>query len=132
MNLLHPSKQPFLKSLFIKVGETLEMFFPEMLQLMYQKYAFSLDFLKEDCEEWFSRCFNDDNLIRFWVSALTFSNPIQFFNCFIISLLFSLSPSFIEMNPLSNEEFISLYQEFKLKVNLNTVLINAKKVNSLK
>jgi hypothetical protein len=45
-----------------------------------------------------------------------------------VSLLFSLAPSFVEMNPLNSEEFVRRFHNLKKKVELNLLLQNADKL----
>jgi hypothetical protein len=127
-DLVKPSRQPLLKPLFIAIGYILEANFQELLQLLYQKHAFSLDFLRDDCSKWFTTCFRSSDVRRLWVSILSFSSSFQFFQCFIVSLLFSLAPWFVEMNPLNNDEFIRRFHNLKQKVELNLLLQNANKL----
>jgi hypothetical protein len=127
-DLVKPSRQPLLKPLFIAIGYILEDNFPDLLQLLYQKHAFSLDFLRDDCAKWFTTCFQSSEVRRLWVSILSFSSSFQFFQCFIVSLLFSLAPSFVEMNPLNSEEFVRRFHNLKKKVDLNLLLLNATKL----
>jgi hypothetical protein len=124
-DLVKPSKQPLLKPLFIAIGYILEANFADLLQLLYQKHAFSLDFLREDCAKWFTTCFQSSDVRRLWISILSFTSSFQFFQCFIVSLLFSLAPQFVEMNPLNSDEFVRRFHTLKKKVELNLLLINA-------
>jgi hypothetical protein len=124
-DLVRPSRQPLLKPLFIAVGDFLAESFPDLLQLLHQKHAFSLDFLREDCSKWFTTCFDGADIRRLWISVLTFPSSIEFFQCFIVSLLFSLTPSLVEMNPMNNDEFVERFHELKKKVSLNLLLQNA-------
>lgn len=127
-DLIRPSDQPMLKRLFIAIGFILEDNFPELLQLLYQKHAFSLDFLRDDVSKWFTTCFHDSDIRRLWVSILSFTSSFQFFQCFIVSLLFSLAPQFVEMNPLNSDEFIRRFHNLKKQVDMNLLLLNAKKL----
>jgi hypothetical protein len=127
-DLVKPSRQPLLKPLFIAIGYILDDSFQDLLQLLYQKHAFSLDFLRDDCSKWFTTCFQSSDVRRLWVSILSFSSSFQFFQCFIVSLLFSLAPSFVEMNPLNSDEFIRRFHNLKKKVELNLLLQNANKL----
>lgn len=130
-DLVRPSRQPFLKPLFIAIGGILEKIFPELLQLLYQKHAFSLDFLRDDCSKWFTTCFGLSDVRRLWISILSFPSTFQFFQCFIVSFLFSLAPEFVEMNPLNSEEFVRRFHTLKKKVGLNLLLKNTQKIREL-
>jgi hypothetical protein len=130
-NLVRPSRHPFLKQLFIAVGSLLEQHFPELLQLLYQKHAYSLDFLRDDCGKWFTTCFAADDIRRLWMSILSFSSAFQFFQCFTVSLLFSLAPLFLEINPLNCEEFVRRFHTLKKRVGLNLLLVNTEKTREL-
>lgn len=127
-DLVRPSSQPLLKKLFIAIGFILEENFPDLLQLLYQKHALSLDFLRDDVSKWFTTCFQKEDVRRLWVSILSFTSSFQFFQCFIVSLLFSLAPQFVEMNPLNGEEFIRRFHNLKKGVNMNLLLLNAQKL----
>ena len=124
-DLIQPSSQSSLKPLIIAVGYILEDNFPDLLQLLYQKHAISLDFLKDDCSKWFTTCFEAADIKRLWISVLSFSSSFQFFQCFIVSLLFSLAPQFVEMNPLNSDEFIRKFHILKKKVPLTLLLQNS-------
>jgi hypothetical protein len=130
-DLVRPSKHPFLKQLFMAVGALLEQHFPELLQLLYQKHAYSLDFLRDDCSKWFTTCFQADDIRRLWMSILSFSSAYQFFQCFTVSLLFSLAPQFLEINPLNCEEFVRRFHTLKKRVQLNLLLVNTEKTREL-
>jgi hypothetical protein len=130
-DLVKPSRHPFLKPLFIANGELLNQYFPELLQLLYQKHAYSLDFLREDCSKWFTTCFESDDIRRLWMSILSFSSAYQFFQCFTVALLFSLAPQFLEINPLNCEEFVRRFQTLKKRVGLNLLLVNTQKIREL-
>ncbi|OHS99281.1 hypothetical protein TRFO_34311 [Tritrichomonas foetus] len=125
-DLVRPTTQPLLKPLFIAIGYILDENFPDLLQLLYQKHAFSLDFLRDDVSKWFTTCFQSADVRRLWISILSFTSSFQFFQCFIVSLLFSLAPQFVEMNPLNSDEFIRRFHNLKKKVELNLLLQNAK------
>lgn len=127
-DLMRSNSQPLVKELFISIGYILQDNFPEMLQLLSQKHAFSLDFLSEDCSKWFTTCFKGDDVRRLWVSILTFSSSFQFLQCFIMSLLFSLTPALVEMNPLTTDDFVEKFAALKTTVDLNVVLVNTKKL----
>jgi hypothetical protein len=124
-DLVRPSGRPSIKPLFIAIGCILEDNFPDLLQLLYQKHAFSLDFLRDDYSKWFTTCFKSSDLRRLWISILSFTSSFQFFQCFIVSLLFSLAPAFVEMNPLNSDEFVRRFHNLKKKVELNLLLLNA-------
>lgn len=130
-DLVRPSRQPLIKPLFIAIGYILEDNFPDLLHLLYQKHAFSLDFLRDDCSKWFTTCFKSNDVRRLWVSILSFTSSFQFFQCFIVSLLFSLAPSFVEMNPLNSDEFVRRFHTLKIKVELNLLLQNAIKLKEI-
>lgn len=127
-DLVRPPYQPFLKPLFIAIGYILEDNFPELLQLLYQKHALSLDFLRDDCAKWFTTCFQSSDVRRLWISILSFTSSFQFWQCFIVSLLFSLAPHFVEMNPLNSDEFVRRFHNLKKKADLNLLLLNADKL----
>ena len=127
-DLVRPSAKPLLKPLFIAIGYILEEHFPDLLDLLRQKHATSLDFLRDDVSKWFTTCFTGDNIRRLWVSVLSFSSSFQFFQCFIVSLLYSLAQSFVEMNPLNGDEFVRRFHHLKKDVDLNLLLINAQKI----
>jgi hypothetical protein len=130
-DLVRPSRHPFLKQLFIAVGSLLEQHFPELLQLLYQKHAYSLDFLRDDCSKWFTACFEAEDIRRLWMSILSFSSPYQFFQCFTVSMLFSLAPLFLEINPLNCEEFVRRFHALKKRVHLNLLLVNTQKTRDI-
>ena len=131
-DLVQTSKQPFLKSLFMAINGILEASLPELLQILYQKHAFSLDFLRDDCSKWFATCFESQDVRRLWMSSLSFTSTFQFFQCFTVSLLFSLIPAFMEMNPLNSEEFVRRFHKLKKNVDLNLLLVNTEKTRDLK
>ena len=124
-DMVRPSAQPLLKPLFIAIGYILQENFPDLLQLLHQKHAFSIDFLREDVSKWFTTCFQAADVRRLWISILSFTSSFQFFQCFIVSLLFSLAPQFVEMNPLNSDEFIRRFHNLKKKVSLNLLLLNS-------
>ena len=128
---LRPPSPPVVKRLFIAIGFILEDNFPDLLQLLYQKHAFSLDFLTNDCAKWFTTCFQANDVRRLWISILSFTSSFQFFQCFIVSMLFSLAPSFVEMNPLNNEEFVRRFHNLKTKLDLNLLLLNVKQLKEI-
>jgi hypothetical protein len=99
--LVRPSRHPFLKELFLAVGSRLDQHFPDSQQLLYQKHAYSLDFLSDDCSKWFTPCFEPDAIKSLWISILSLTIACQFFQCFPSSMLFSLAPLFLEINPLN-------------------------------
>lgn len=127
-DLVRPSTKPLLKPLFIAIGYILEEHFPDLLDLLRQKHALSLDFLRDDVSKWFTTCFTGDDIRRLWVSVLSFSSSFQFFQCFIVSLLYSLAQSFVEMNPLNSDEFVRRFHVLKKSVDLNLLLLNAQKI----
>ncbi|EAY09160.1 hypothetical protein TVAG_363750 [Trichomonas vaginalis G3] len=124
-DLIKPSKTPTIKTIFTNVGNLLFDNYNPLLELLIQKHAFSLDFLRDDCNAMFSTCLNPCELRRFWMSLLTYPAPFKFYEVFIISLLFSLSPSFVEMNPLNSEEFVHRFHDLKKSLNLNMLLDNS-------
>jgi hypothetical protein len=126
-----PSKYPFLKQLFIAVGSLLEQHFPELLQLLYQKHVYSLEFLRDDLRKWFTTCFEFDDIKRLWMSILSFSSVCHFFQCFTVSMLFSLAPAFLEINPLNCEEFVKRFHTLKKRVRLDLLLVNTQKTREL-
>ena len=128
---LRSPQQPLLKPLFIAIGYILEENFQDLLQLLYQKHASSLDFLRDDCEKWFTTCFQASDVRRLWISILSFTSSFQFFQCFIVSMLFSLAPSFVEMNPLNSEEFVRRFHNLKKKLDLNLLLLNVKQLKEI-
>jgi len=131
-DLVRPSDRPIQRPLFIAVGCILEDSFPELLQLLKQKHAYTLDFLGEDCAKWFTTCFSGPDVRRLWISILSFKSSFQFFQCFIVSLLFSLAPHFVEMNPLNTDEFVRRFHNLKTtKVDLNLLLQNASGVMNI-
>jgi hypothetical protein len=130
-DLVRPGRHPFLKQLFIANGGLIHQYFPELLQLLYQKHAYSLDFLREDCSKWFTTFFHSDDIRRLWMSILSFSSAYQFFQCFTVALLFSLAPHFLEINPLSSEEFVRRFHELKREVGLNLLLENTQRIREL-
>lgn len=127
-DLVRPSTKPLNKPLFIAIGYILEENFPDLLQLLNQKHAFSLDFLRDDVSSWFTTCYSGDDLRRLWVSVLSFSSSFQFFQCYIVSLLYSLAQSFVEMNPLNSDEFVKRFHVLKKGVDLNLLLHNAAQI----
>lgn len=127
-NLIRPSSQPMIKPLFIAIGYILEENFADLLQLLNQKHVSSLDFLTPDVSKWFTTCFQNSDIRRLWISILSFTSSFQFFQCFIVSLLFSLAPNFVEMNPLNGDEFIKRFHSLKKNVSLNLLLTNTTKL----
>lgn len=125
-DLVKPSKTPTIKTIFTEVGKLLFDNFNPLLELLIQKHAFSLDFLRDDCNALFSTCFTPSELRRFWMSLLTYPEPFKFYEVFIISLLFFLSPNFVEMNPLNSEEFVHRFHDLKKSLNLNMLLNNSR------
>lgn len=130
-DLVQRSNQSFLKKLFMAIGDILAGQFPELLQILYQKHAFSLDFLRNDCSKWFTTCFESEDVRRLWMSVRSFPSVYQFFQCFIVSMLFSLIPAFMEMNPLNSEEFVRRFHKLKKNLDLNLLLVNAEKILDL-
>ena len=127
-DLVRPSTKPLNKPLFIAIGFILQDNFPDLLQLLNQKHAFSLDFLRDDVSSWFTTCYSGDDLRRLWVSVLSFSSSFQFFQCYIVSLLYSLAQSFVEMNPLNSDEFVRRFHVLKKNVDLNLLLHNTAQI----
>ena len=125
-DMVRPTKTPIVKKLFKDVGETLKEKYSCLLELLIQKHAFSLDFLRDDCNSLFSTCFGSVEIRQLWVSLLTHGNSEDFLKVFIISLLFYLAPKFVEMNPLNSEEFVRRFNELKHDINLSILLSNAK------
>ena len=129
-DMVKPSKTPKIKEIFKKVGEELQNNYTNLLELLFQKHAYSLDFLRDDCNAWFSTCFKPKDLRRLWVSILTYGqNQYQFFGVFIISLLIYFSEDFVSQNPLNSEEFIRIFEDLKKKLDekpLVVLLDNAK------
>jgi hypothetical protein len=130
-DLVQPGKHPFLKQLFIANSGLIHQYFPELLQLLYQKHAYNLDFLKDDCSKLFTTFFQSDDIRRLWMSILSFSSASQFFQCFTVALLFSLAPHFLAINPLSSEEFVKRFHELKREVGLNLLLENTERIREL-
>jgi hypothetical protein len=131
-DLVRPSKQNVQKPLFIAVGYIHEAKFPDLLQLLSQKHASSLDFLANDVAKWSTTCFRGDDIRRLWVSVLNFSSSFQFFQCFIVSLFYSLAQTFVNMNPLNTEEFVRRFHALKTKVYLNLLRVNARKIRHIR
>ena len=46
-------------------------------------------------------------------------------------MLFSLAPSFVEMNPLNSEEFVRRFHNLKKKLDLNLLLLNVKQLKEI-
>lgn len=132
--LIHPSNQPQLKSVFISVGGIIEAAFPELLKLLYNLHAESLDFLLDDVSGWYttSSFFTSDEVLRLWISLISSSlssNNFQINHYFIISLLFAFAPSFLKYNPMNNQQFLAMFDETKKqKLDLNMLLKNAQKL----
>ncbi|OHS98433.1 hypothetical protein TRFO_35175 [Tritrichomonas foetus] len=130
--LIRPTNQPLLKTLFLAVGRVLELALPDILQLLFQKHAYSLDFMLEDCSRWYTTIFANDEIIRLWISAFAYSltaNTFEFHQYFAPSLLFSMAPAMIEMNPLNNEEFVRRFTALKKgNIDLNLLLKNTNKL----
>lgn len=127
-DLVRQSTKPLNKPLFIAIGYILDENFSELLQLLTQKHAVSLDFLRDDVSSWFTTCYSGDDLRRLWVSVLSFSSSFQFFQCYIVSLLYTLAGSFVEMNPLNSDEFVRRFHMLKKGVDLNLLLHNANQI----
>ncbi|KAH0788151.1 RabGAP/TBC domain-containing protein [Histomonas meleagridis] len=125
----HSSKQPLLKlQMFADINDILQKDFPTLLQLLNQKHAYSLDFMRGDCEKWFATCFEGEDLMRLWISSASSADSIEFMKSFIVSMLYSLAPMLIEMNSLNNEEMVRMYQKEKTKFDLNVLLHNTKEM----
>jgi hypothetical protein len=127
-HLVRPSPQPLLKPLFMTVGNILQETYPDLLQLLYQKHAFSLDFMRDDCSNWFTSCFEGPDLKRLWTSVLASPSSFQFFQCFIIAMLFAMVPSLIEANPLNSDDFAAHYEKVKRAIGLTLLLENTTKL----
>ena len=130
--ILSTSNMPKMNQLFSQTGIILEKYLPELLQLLYQKHAHSLDFILHDCCKWFTTCFQTYDIVRLWITTLSFTfttNILDFNKFFISSLLYSLAPLFIEMNPLNSEDFINRFDLIKKEgIDLNLVLVNSEKL----
>ena len=130
-NLIRPSKTFDLKTLFVEAGKLLESYFQSLLQLLFQKHAYSLDFLRNDCVWWFSDIFNVEDLKRLWLSVLVSKNWLEFYERFICALLYSVIPQLGEINPLMREDFLLRFQDIKKNLDLNVILENTKALINL-
>jgi hypothetical protein len=124
--LKKPQRQPFIRPLLMKVGTDLEQTFPELLRVLLQKYVFSLDFLRIDLSRWFVDVFGIDDVKVLWLSVLTFNNVPEFFECFVIALLFMVVTETSRLSALTFEEFIEQFNEVKPKCNIRSLLVSAK------
>lgn len=120
-------RQPMLKNIFQNVGKVIFEKFPNFNSYLNQKHIFSLDFMFNDCINWFFDCFKDNEIIKLLISAFTFPDLFKFFQCFLLSYLVSLAPNFRYSSPIDFDEFLSEYQNIKHNMNLNTILSNTKK-----
>lgn len=133
-DLIHPSNQPQLKPLFVAVVGILENTYPDLLKLLYNLHAESLDFLLDDVTGWYttSGCFTQEEILRLWISLISFSvssSNFQFNQYFIISFLFAMCPTFLKYNPMNNQQFLRMFNETKKKkLDLNMLLKNAQKL----
>lgn len=123
---IHTEKQPILRSLFNSAGDTLNSEFPDIRSILDQKHAFSLDFMINDFRLWFTNCFqNIDDVQRLWISCLSFSDTYQFFQYFLIAIIYSLAPNISQFCVLSSKEFEVEFHKLKTqKFNLNLFLHN--------
>lgn len=124
--LMPNSKLCNLKSLFVEAGKLISGQFQPLLQLLYQKYVTSLDFLTEDLIWWFSDIFNVEELKRLWLSILVDGPWNTFYQCFICSILYSITPQLGQMYPLQTEDFLIRFDEIKKHFDLNILLSNTK------
>ncbi|OHS93841.1 hypothetical protein TRFO_02363 [Tritrichomonas foetus] len=129
--LKKPAKQGFIKIILPEVGKKLENVFTELLNLLYQKHVHSLDFLRDDLSRWFVDVFNTVDIQRLWISILAFKNLQEFFESFLIALLFFVSPELNELNPLSFEEFVERFNEVKKGADLKTLLDNTLQIHEM-
>lgn len=124
-------RQPMLKDLFQSIGSVIFEKIPILNAYLNQIHVFSLDFLFDDCINWFFDCFNNDDNKKILISALTFPDMFNFFQCFTLSFLISLITNFEYIYPIDFDEFLNEYHKLKHKMNLNTILSNTKKCINL-
>jgi hypothetical protein len=127
--LKRPQKQPFIRPLLEQVGLALKEFYPELLQLLLQKYVFTLDFLRTDLSRWFVDVFRLEDLKILWLSVLSFQSPTAFFKSFIIALLFMAVAETANLSALTFEEFIEQFTKVKPSCDIRTLLVNVREIH---
>lgn len=125
---LRPSKKPIAKRIFTVVGNFLESHYQALLELLLQKQAYSLDFMRGDVNTWFAADFAPADVGKLWISILATQNTETFFEAFVVSLFFALSPRLVELNPLNNAEFVDRFHELKTNVDLTLLLVNTREL----
>ena len=129
--LKKPGRQAFIKDILPVIGQDLKNIFEDLLSLLLQKHVSSLDFLRDDISRWFVDVFKTNDVQRLWISILAFNNIKEFYRSFLIALLFYISPSLNELNPLSFEEFVERFNDAKCKADLKTLLLNTQKIHEM-
>ena len=129
--LVRPSNQIVLRSLMNAESGILHEKLPELLQLLYQKQVRDLSFMGQEVRTWFMDCFGREELQRLWISVLAFSSSFQFFQCFMVTVLYGLTPSLIDVNPKTTGEFLAIFDKLKKEMNLTLLLTNTSKVLEL-
>ena len=128
VDLVRPSSHTVLHGLVNAGFGILHDRLPDLLQLLYQKRASNLSFMEPEIKGWFMDCFEPRDLHRLWISILAFSSSFQFFQCFMVMILYSLVPTLIDTNPKSTAEFLDIFNKSKKQMNLNLLLTNTSKL----
>jgi hypothetical protein len=107
---------------------TLELRFPELVQLLVQNHVFTLDFLRNDISTWFSNIAVGD-IHRLWISFLSRETGQDVFVSFLIAdIVFGLK-EIHDLAPLCSEEFVSLFNNVKTKLPLVDIVATASAVS---
>lgn len=101
-------------------GGLLEKYFKEILHyLLNRKSMKTINFIKDDLCSWFTNCFYGNDIVKLFVSIFSFPSSFQFYQCFIVSLLYYF---------LGNIIFPDNYNTLKFDMNIDTLLRNSIKI----
>lgn len=129
--LLKPTNFSYIAPILENAGKIIDEKLFDLLNFLFQKHCFSLDFFSGDIRNWFVRVFKDEELARLWISISVFGNKETFFSLFVISILHQLSPELDKITPLDDGEFIEAFNSLKQTLNVSTLLENVQRLNAM-
>ena len=85
-----------------EIGNSLSVSYKPLLTFFHQKHIHSLDCLRNDIGHWYLNCFTNDQILKLWISALSFS-PYRFFTAFTVTCLINIAPVLFEKSIVNDD-----------------------------
>jgi hypothetical protein len=123
-------KRDFIGPVFDKIAGLLESKFPQVLEMMAQKYLFSLEFLRQDCSVWFSNVFKGDGLKLLLISIVKFKDVEEFFESFLIAILINILQELCEVVIFNSDELVMEYEEMRKDFDARKLLNDMTKIKA--